>query len=496
MKNIVLIEPRSPNFHIFSRYRLPRLGSLILGSLLEQAGHYVKVFVEDMVDIDFKAVFEADLVGISTITSTAPRAYALASQIKSHGIPVVLGGPHVTYMTEEALGYADFVMRGEAENSILKLVEAIEKREGLGEVPGLSFRVGNKFFHNSEIKACMDLDTLPFPDFSLIRKPLGNVRPIMTSRGCPYNCSFCVVTKMFGHKYRFRSKENVMRELRTIDPKQVVFFYDDHFAANKARTKELLEMMIAENITPRWTAQVRADVTRDRELMELFKRSNCFYVYIGVESVNPGSLEAYNKKITVEQIEESIRVFHEYGVRVHGMFVLGCDEDTVETVRETARFAKKNAIDTVQFMILTPLPGSQQFNDFTRDNRLLTKDWGLYDAHHVVFEPKNMTAFELQVETYKAMRSFYSIPQILKGLSKMDLIGVFLKSYARNLERRWEARNNYYNDLVKSMTTEAADKMNLTWQKTKDDISHRISEFKERNVGVLKRGKPAEHAPK
>ncbi len=486
MKNIVLIEPRSPDYHIFSRYKLPRLGTLILGALLERHGYFVKVYVEDMGDIDFKAVFQADLVGISTITSTAPRCYALAAQIKNHGIPVVLGGPHVTFTPEEALQYADYVIRGEAENSIVQFVRAIESGHGLGEVPGLSFRVGDHCYHNEMGKPAMDLDSLPFPDFSLIREPQGSVRPIMTSRGCPYDCSFCTVTKMFGRKYRYRSKENVIREMRTVDPKQVLFFYDDHFAANKNRTKELLEMMISEDITPRWTAQVRADITRDEEMMELFKRSNCLYVYVGIESVNQESLDAYNKKITVEQIEESIAKFHEYDIRVHGMFVLGCDEDTVQTVRDTAKFAKKNRIDTVQFMILTPLPGSDQYDTFERENRLLTRDWGLYDAHHVVFEPKNMTPLELQVENFKALRSFYSIPQILKGLSKLDLLGVFLKSYAHRLESNWTSRNRYYYDVVKQMKTETADRMNLTWERTKEDIARRVDEFKARNASVFR----------
>lgn len=491
MKRIVLIEPKSPDYHIFSRYRLPRLGTLILGAILEQEGHYVKVFVEDMGEIDFRAVFEADLVGISTITSTAPRAYALASQIKKHGIPVVLGGAHVTYMPDEALGYSDYVIRGEAENSIMPFVRALESGEGLGEVPGLSFRVGKEHYHNPPAAPCRDLDNLPFPDFSLIREKLGPVRPVMTSRGCPFDCSFCVVTQMFGRRYRFRSKENVLRELRTIDPKEVVFFYDDHFAANRERTKELLEMMIAERITPRWTAQVRADVTRDRELMELFRRANCLYVYVGIESVNPRSLEAYNKKITVEEIERSIAVFHEYGVRVHGMFVLGSDQDDIETVKATSRFAKKNNIDTIQFMMLTPLPGTRQYQQLVEEDRLLTKDWGLYDAHHVVFEPKNLTPLELQVETLRAMRSFYSIPQILKGISKLDLLGVLLKSYARRLQTNWTNRNRYYYDVIKQMTVETADRMNLTWEKTRDDIARRIQEFMDRNASILKdRGKP------
>ncbi len=479
MKNIVFIEPRSPDYHVFSRYRLPRLGCLILGAILERQGYFVKVFVEDIAPIDFKSVFEADLVAISTITSTAPRAYALASQIKKSGIPVILGGPHVTFLPEEALEYADYVFRGEAENSILPFVQAMESGEGFEDVPGLSFKEGNIIYQNQPGHSCQELDTLPFPDLSLIRKPIGTIRPVMTSRGCPYNCSFCTVTRMFGRGYRFRSKENVLRELRGIDRKKKIFFYDDNFAANRERTKELLEMMIAEKITPRWTAQVRADVTRDRELMDLFRKANCFYAYVGIESVNQSSLTAYNKKITVEQIEESIALFHSHGIRVHGMFVLGSDEDTVDTVKQTVRFAKKNELDTVQFMILTPLPGSKQYDELKAERRILTKDWGLYDALHVVHEPKRITPLELQVETIKALGKFYSTGQILKSISKLDMIGVFLRTYSRNLQRKWVTKNIFYNEVVKQMKTGAEDRVNLTWNKTREEIAGLVQRFKD-----------------
>ncbi len=480
MKNIVLIEPRSPDYHIFSRYKLPRLGTLILGAVLEQAGYYVKVYVEDIAPIDIKTMFESDLVGISTITSTAPRAYELSAQIRKRGIPVMMGGPHVTFMAEEALEYCDYVLRGEGEGAVVPLVKALETGEGLGDVSGLSFRVGGNSFHNPEVPPCHNLDEIPFPDFSLIRSPMGTIRPVMTSRGCPYNCSFCMVTKMFGRRYRYRSKEHVMRELRTVDPKEIIFFYDDHFAANKERTKELLRMMLAEGITPRWTAQVRADVTRDSELMDLFRKTNCLYVYVGIESVNPQSLESYNKKISVKDIEDSISVFHDYGIRVHGMFVMGCDEDTIESIRYTPQFAKKNNIDTVQFMILTPLPGSDQFKQFEDENRLLTKDWGLYDGHHVVFQPKKMSAFELQVEAFKAQGKFYSVGQIMKSISKFDMLGVLLRAYSRRLQKKWISANKNYYDIVKQMTTEAADRFNLTWSRTRDEIYRLTQGIKEK----------------
>lgn len=225
IKRIVFIEPRSPDRHIFSRYPLPRLGSIILGTLLEREGRYVKVYVEEMGDLDLKEAFNADLVGISTITSTAPRAYAIADQLRKRGVPVVFGGVHATFLPDDALDHADYVLRGEAEDSMPKLIAALEEGRGLESVPGLSFRVGGHTFHNPGMGQVQDLDSLPIPDFSMVMgKKNMKVFPIQTSRGCPFNCNFCTVTEMFGRAYRYRSKENVLRELRAIPQGKVVFF--------------------------------------------------------------------------------------------------------------------------------------------------------------------------------------------------------------------------------------------------------------------------------
>ena len=140
-------------------------------------------------------------------------------------------------------------------------------------------------------------------------------------------------------------------------------------------------------------------------------------------------------------------------------------------------------------MILTPLPGSQQYKNMVEEKRLLTNDWGLYDAHHVVYQPKLMSPLELQVESMRAMASFYSIGQILQSVSKLDLIGVFLKSYAHNLTRSWRARNKYYHEVVKQMKTDAADRVNLTWARTRDDIARRVQEFKDRSAAAAGKAK-------
>lgn len=449
IKKVVFVEPESPDVHVFSRMMLPRLGTVLLGTVLKRHGYEVKSYVESIEALDIQDVLSADAVGISTITSTAPRAYEIARLVKETGIPVFMGGVHVTYLPNEALEHCDFVLRGEADDCILDFIRALEKGEGFEAIPGLSFRKNGAIVHNTQTSFCKNMDVLPCPDFSIIggleEKPYTklNITPIMTSRGCPYDCSFCSVTGMFGHKYRFRSKERVLEELvlHREGGGNWVFFYDDNFAAHKRRTKELLKAMIEQGFTPPWTAQVRVEIAKDQELLDLMVKSGCHTVYIGLESINPATLKAYNKKQSVEDIERCIKTLHEKNISIHGMYVLGSDEDTSDTIGETAQFAKKNDIESVQFLILTPLPGTKCFRDFEKEGRILTKDWSLYDAHHVVFQPKQMTVHELQQGMVKATKEFYSLWQVAKRIARGDFFNVALKMYGRAVIRAW-ARNN------------------------------------------------------
>jgi radical SAM superfamily enzyme YgiQ (UPF0313 family) len=166
--------------------------------------------------------------------------------------------------------------------------------------------------------------------------------------------------------------------------------------------------MIDEGITVPWGAQVRTDVVRDPELMELMRASKCDFVALGLESVNQATLDSFEKSQTVGDIEHAIKVLHDYGIRAHGMFVLGADHDTPDSVRDTVKFAQKNKIDTVMLNILTPLPGTQQFQELEDEGRILEHDWSFYDAQHVVFRPKQMTPYHLLQETIKANKRFYA----------------------------------------------------------------------------------------
>ncbi len=151
MPRFVFIEPQAPNIHIFSQYPLPRLGVIILGTMMKQRGWEVEVYVEDLRRIDFEVVAGADFVGISTITSTAPRAYAIADKVRAMGIPVLMGGPHVTFLTEEALAHADFVIRGEGERPLMALIDAWEEGRDLSGTPNLSFKTADgRMVHNPD----------------------------------------------------------------------------------------------------------------------------------------------------------------------------------------------------------------------------------------------------------------------------------------------------------------------------------------------------------
>jgi radical SAM superfamily enzyme YgiQ (UPF0313 family) len=474
MKKIVLIEPKAPNLHIFSQFPLPRLGTILLGTIMKKRGWDVEIFVEEMRKIDYEIIKAADLVGISTITPTAPRAYAIADRIREMGIPVIMGGPHVTYLAEEALEHADFVIRGEGERALTELIDAREKDGDYSEVSNLSYRKNREIIHNPKQPPADNLDSLPYPDLSLLKRdqPTKGGRstiPVLTSRGCPFDCTLCSVTGMFGKKYRFRSAENVLAELRQYNSRRnMIFFYDDNFTANRKRTKELLEGMIREKFKFHWTTQVRADVAKDVELVRLMKRAGCHTLYIGFETVNPDSLEEMKKKQTVEEITQAVKVLRKNRIHIHGMFVYGFDQDDWKTVKKTVRFAKKAKLNTTQFLILTPAPGSEFYEKVASENRIQFRDWTLYDGHHAVFRPARLSIFDLQKAQIFSHKKFYSMKQTVKKFFKGKWIDLAIAHYARKLNRTWQKRNKTFLRAIELLRPKKGAKITLDY---KEEIS-------------------------
>lgn len=417
---IVFIEPSAAKANVYSKLRMPLLGPVYLGTILRNRGHEVEIYHEDIRRPDY-ARLQPDLIGISILTSTAKRGYEIAKMFPKE--KVIIGGVHASLLPEEALQYARQVVVGEAEEVIIDVVE------------------GRRLEPIVKGEAVKELDKLPWPDFSLIKGYCSDsfIMPISTSRGCPFDCTFCSVTKIFGSSYRFRSASSVLEELRLREAKHF-FFCDDNFAAHPRRTRALLELMDKHRIR-NWACQVRCDVAKDDALLSLMRKAGCAVVCVGFESVNSKTLQAYRKKQSLEDIIHAIRAFQRKKIKIHGMFVLGSDDDSERTVWDTLRFAIKQKIDTLQMMILTPLPGTKVYNDLKDQERIFSHDWSLYDGQHVVFRPKLLSARQLQLNVAKAYGRFYSLSQVFLLLVKLHFRNAVFRLMGYRIVRQWLQHN-------------------------------------------------------
>lgn len=437
IQRIVLVEPRAPGYHIYSAFTVPRLGLPLMARILRGRGYAVEVYVQERSAVPMSALREADLVGVSATTSTSAEAYKIAGLARGMGKTVVMGGPHVTFVPEEALAYCDFVVRGEGDETFPELVDTLAQGGDTRAVRGLSYYEGMDLVHTEDRPLVCDLDTLPAPDLGAIHfGKRMRIVPVQTSRGCPHHCTFCSVTRMFGHRFRTRSVEHVLDELERYRGR-AVFFVDDNFTASPKRTMELLTRMRARGIRlHHWSAQSRVDIAKHPDLLKLMRETRCSRVYIGFESVNPKTLERFNKKQDVDDIRAAIGALHAHSIAVHGMFMLGADDDTPETIRETLSFANAMRIDTVQFMAIVPLPGTSTAHELEQAGRILTHDWSLYDGHHVVYRPENMSPEQLQRGILWGMRQFYSWRNALAYAVRLDSVNAAFRILGSRLVRR------------------------------------------------------------
>ncbi|MEQ8191735.1 MAG: radical SAM protein [Candidatus Eremiobacterota bacterium] len=457
INRILMIEPKSPDVHIFSLTPVPRLGTIILGTILKERGFDVAVIAEEIHPVKDEYFEDVQLVGISSTTSTAVRAYALADRLREKGITVVMGGPHVTFMPEEAITHADYVVLGEGEKIFPELVEALDRGETLKSQPGLV--VKGEEVHRIHAPKVENLDDLPMLDFSIVMGMNDctvrgtRVIPIQASRGCPFDCCFCSVTDMFGRKFRHKSIERVLQEVEKFNSKKYnIFFYDDNIAADKKWLKELLREFVKREMKFSWCAQVRIDAAKDEELLDLMKATRCQTVFIGIESLNPDTLKAMNKNQTAEEIKQGVAAFTAKRIPVHGMFVFGLDTDTRETLEGTISFAKYSGITTVQFLILTPLPGTRTYKELKSQGRIFTDDWSLYDGHHVTFQPENLTPVKLQEMQVWGHNRFYSLWRLIKKFMKGKFIDAAIYAYAKNINRLWKKSNKFFMNYLNFMS--------------------------------------------
>ena len=387
-------------------FRLPYLGLLKVASLTP-SGWDVVIVDEKVETLDLAQ--HADLVGITAMTPVAKRGYGIADHFRSRGIPVVMGGMHVSKLPEEALEHCDSVVIGEAEDLWNRLIADLER----GEL--------QRIYRREEGYPC--LDGQPHPDWSLFRgKGYLPVHFVETTRGCPFNCEFCSVTSSYGAKFRNRSVDDVEREIRERTRfegrfilENVVFFTDDNIISSRRHARELLTRMIPYNLL--WLGQTSVEMAQDEELLALCRKSGCMGLLVGFESLSSDTLKSVSKGFNKpQQYLDLVHKMHDHGIGVNGSFVFGFDNDDPGVFDRTIEFTIKAKLDVCYFSILTPYPGTALHEQFTREGRIIDHDWDHYNTHNVVYQPKLMTPDQLRDGYYRALKETYSVPNIFRRM--------------------------------------------------------------------------------
>ena len=423
IKHILFLEPKSSHLHVYSDAYIPRIGSLVLATIMRDLGYGVRIMLEEVEDIDTNEFAEADLICISSLTSTAPGSYEYADFIRNvyPEKTILMGGTHPTFVPDEALQHCDFVIRGEGEEALVELVRCLESGADYRSIANLSWVEDGQAIHNPERPKAEDLDFLPIPDFNLVPSGRLDIMSIQTQRGCPWDCSFCTVTKLNGHKLRGHSVERVldMLEAYTKMPNfSYLFFADDIFNVPVDRTMAIMQGMIDRKLIIPWAAQMRHEISKQPELMKKMREAGCDRVMIGFESIDETALELYGKKETALDVERAIDSIHGHGIDLHAMFIAGADSDRPETIKTQFEFAKKKDLATSQCMILTYLPGSEDTIRYDlQGGEYLSHDWSHYDGHHANHPVPNMTRYELVNTVMEGMKGMYAPHRIASKLA-------------------------------------------------------------------------------
>lgn len=348
------------------------------------------------------ASVDADLIGMTVITGTANRAYELAARFRAEGKTVVLGGPHVTLMPQEAAQHADAICVGYAEDSWPQLLRDYSH----GALQPL-YRQAPEF-------------SLVRPDMPFPRRELFDTGQFLTqavfeaTRSCTHDCEFCVAPAAWGrHQYQ-KPVQWVIDDIRQFGQKKLIFV-DLNLISDREYARELFSALIPLKV--QWFGLSTVLLAHDPELMELMARSGCKGLLLGLETVTPESLrdarKRFNGSVSFKQV---IGDLHQLGIAVQGCFVFGLDHDTTEVFDATVEFAIDAGVDLPRFAVLTPFPGTPLYTRMEQEGRILTRDWDLYDGQHVVFQPRAMTVQELARGHERAWKAVYRWSSIARRL--------------------------------------------------------------------------------
>ncbi len=418
---VILTRPNYPT-HLIT----PPLGIGYISAFLKSKG--IKCEIIDGLNLDLdnrelaKRCQSADIVGISILSYYFLKAADLAKRLKKMGKIVVIGGPHVSALPLLSLEKtrADFAVVGEGEKVLLALVKEISS----GKI--------NKSQKIRKAPFVANLSSLPFPDWEQInpavyqKAPHGGlvkhfpVAPIMTTRGCPYECKFCASPFLWQRKVRFRQPEEVVAEIEYLVSHfgvKEIHIEDDNFTLRRDHAERICRLILKKKLKIAWATPngIRADKV-DLKLLKLMKRSGCYFVAFGIESGDQEILDNVAKHSNLQAIERAVNLAHRVGLITQGFFIFGLPGETEQTITKTINFAKSLALDKGQFLYLDVIPGSALWSELNFDQKV---NWKLDSYHEISWCPPTVAKSDLATAQARAFREFFLRPKQMLGLLKL-----------------------------------------------------------------------------
>jgi anaerobic magnesium-protoporphyrin IX monomethyl ester cyclase len=434
------------------------IGLAYLAAVLEENGHEVTVIDCPALEMNHDklkaklASIESNVIGITSMTPTIQSAL-LSAHVAKEACPdamVILGGPHATFMGEQVLAEedaVDVVVRSEGEQTLLELAQNVSNPKALNSIEGITFRKDGQVVRTPNRPFIQKLDELPLPAYKYF--PLEKYRlfgrrmlPIITSRGCPSQCSFCTTARMFGKAFRARSPKNIVDELewlRDVHRADAFTFYDDTFTLDKKRALKICEEIKNRKIGLPWDCQTRVS-TVSREILLKMREANCQQVFFGVESGCQKILNAVKKGTTVEQNERAIRLAKDVGLFVSISVIIGYPGETKDMLQETIDLIRKAEPDDVYICVATPYPGTELRRIVEEMGWEMSNDWRRYDTITPVFANPNVSAEDVRKLRTSFYNRFYSPKYVLRHLFKTNFYSRVMARTALN-HILWRIKN-------------------------------------------------------
>lgn len=440
-------------------------GLLFVAAAARAAGHDPVVVIADKISIHrYLRRYTPDVIGFSCVTATYPMARDLILDIKAQypELITVIGGHHVTFMYKETIEDCgvDFVCRGEGEEVFPALLDALASGERYPKIPGMVYQKDGMIYNDEIIALIDDINSLPRITMDLVAPEFSFTPKIVSSRGCPFKCSYCSISAFYGGKYRQRRVEDVIRDIEDYISwgYEHFWFHDDNLTVDSRWLNKFCDMVEEKKLKFTWNTMSRVDIIiKDPALIKRMAQCGCRMLSIGIESGVPEVLESIHKKIDLDKIHNAVKIMKSIGISYDWFMLLGSGDeyDTPEVIEANIRFFSKMP-GMILASVLTPFPGTEVWNRLQKEGRIRHYNWEDYDITHCVYHPLGMSYQELEAYLPKAYKKVYLakgwklIPLFIHGVRTKAIRLDMVTSGIKSLFHTFVLRKNFYKSIQKT----------------------------------------------